>query len=295
MNELVVWRGENPTRWPSAMVVDPVEKKLGTWLSSQREAVRGGPNSVFFQSAGRQKVLDARTPGWDVAPEAKWEQTMNELVVWRGENPTRWPSASGVDLVEKKLSTWLTNQRQAARKGERNAIFQSAGRRQILDAKTPGWDTATEAKWEQSMNELVVWRAENPMRWPSATAIDPVEKKLGTWLSHYRQVARKSKHNDLLETASRQQILDTKIPGWDLTPDAKWEQTLGKLVVWLIENPGRWPSAKAIDPADKVLGGWLSTQRTAARGGSSATSVAKTNRRQLLDAAVPGWCPPLTK
>ncbi len=243
-----------------------------------RDFTGAGGSRVTFATVDGIGGLDdeyiermSRTLAVCAVGKMKWMVSFGEFTRWVSAHGT-WPSTIAADLAEKRLGQWLSGQRKAARKGT-----MEAGRRERLDADTPGWNSTLDDAWDANADELVAFRAAHGT-WPSMIAADPDEKRLGVWLGTQRTAARK----DTLE-AVRQERLDTDAPGWNSTRDDTWDIRAGELVAFRAAH-GTWPSMKAADLDERRLGQWLGSQRTDAR-----KDTLEEGRRERLDTDTPGW------
>ncbi|MBO1269823.1 helicase associated domain-containing protein [Arthrobacter cavernae] len=105
---------------------------------------------------------------------------------------------------------------------------------------------------------------------------------LGRWLTTQRRHLRRG-------ALSPQQIeLLDHLRGWRAT--RRWSQTrdrndlrVTQLAAFRLEH-GRWPSHKAADPEERLIGVWLHGRRQAAANGALAVDL-----HERLDAETPGW------
>lgn len=118
--------------------------------------------------------------------------------------------------------------------------------------------------------------------WPSRRSADPAEVQVGYWLRRQREAAARG---DTAFTVDRRSQLDAAAPGWDRVPVDEWDDLLADLAAFRTAYD-RWPRSRAVDPAERVLGKWLQTQRSTSKSGRPRfTDV----RRGALDIAAPGW------
>lgn len=177
-----------------------------------------------------------------------------------------------------KLGAWLSSQRSAANRGLTSMTPERIG---LLDQLAPGWreHLPQPNTWSHRLEELVTFRA-NEGRWPSQTAADAAERKLGVWLSNQRQLARKG------NLATGKWVdLDLRAPGWDPGPrDEAWLRTAEALGEFRHRHD-RWPSKAADDVKERKLGSWLHNRRQDARTGAGWTP----ERAAHLDRVASGW------
>jgi len=179
-------------RDPSTISSDPTEKRMGLWLSNQRQ--RKKHNKL---SDERIAILEA-IPGWSWTA-CDYDGVVNEFRALR-EGLGCDPSTASSDPREKWLGQWLGTQRQ---RKKNNKL--SEERIAILEA-IPGWSW-TAHDYDGVVNEFRALR-ERLGRDPSQISSDPTEKRLGRWLSDQRKLKKNGKLSD-----KRIAILET-IPGW---------------------------------------------------------------------------------
>lgn len=131
---LVAHRAE-AGRWPSQVGATEAERHLAMWFSHQRQAARKSSPRL---TPGRRALLDDVAPGWFEPMVEPWHDRADALAVFRGRTG-RWPSGAAADADERKLGSWLYNQRSRAKAGAR---WFTPERRAYLDRVAPGWSGA---------------------------------------------------------------------------------------------------------------------------------------------------------
>jgi superfamily II DNA or RNA helicase len=129
------WRGENPDdtwgqnraaveayatthgSWPSTTSKDTEVKRLGQWLSRQRQAAEG--KGTWSWSEQREQALDAMSErvGMDwrgVNDDDIWEQNRASVEAY-ATNHGSWPSTIAKDPEDRRFGVWLSNERGAAK------------------------------------------------------------------------------------------------------------------------------------------------------------------------------------
>lgn len=125
-------------RWPTSIGMDADEKKLGIWLQNQRQAKRGQGN--YKWSSDRETLLNEICPGWfDVGVgrgtgRGKWGDTLDKLAAWLEEQGKK-PRLTSSNEDERRLATWLSNQKSHRKRG----VQWSPEREAALSAVYPGW------------------------------------------------------------------------------------------------------------------------------------------------------------
>lgn len=281
VHELSIWRKLNG-RWPTMAATDPVERRLGSWLSAQRQGQKGQGTARWTEE--RERSLSSVCPGWSAARDEVWPRNLRALVEWRERSTDHgcWPKVTSSDPVEVRLARWLTRQRRAQRDNEQWSVE----REESLDRACPGWNTGDEGVWLATLTELVAWRSsqENQDARPHSRLSDPHGRKLGAWLSVQRQAQRNGKWG---WSSARQAALDSAIPGWDGSRADQWNSALESLVSWrAAQGSGRWPSATSTDTEERRVATWLRNQR---RASQTQTKGWSDSRADKLDSHCPGW------
>lgn len=288
LDGLIEWCEAHPHRWPSKCSPDIDERALGAWLDAHKIAVRGGRASRQFDAARRQALYES-LPGWDASRGDHWNAKLEKIVAWCGAHPGEWPSRGTQDPAEVILNSWLLVQRAASAGGEAAQTFVAMGRQQILDDRLPGWDVSYADRWDATLERVRAWREARSGAWPNSHSQNLDERVLGSWVDRQRRAARYRHPSSVFNATGRKQVLDDRLPGWNEPFDSRWAAKLELAKIWRAENDDRWPGYVSDDAAENRLGQWISVQRTAARGGHGSTFFAATGRRQILDAALPGW------
>lgn len=291
LERLVIWREENPGKWPEKR--KPGEKEIGLWIDLQRVYRKRlymgetSPKRLCGMNPERVAELDERLPGWYFG---RWETILLELEQWRKQNPNAWPKKSG-NRVEKKLNKWWTRQRSNFNRLIRGEAADLDDERvAILNQRLPGWNEKRDT-FTENLDSLVSWRNMNSEKWPSVTSTDPVEKQLATWLNqqlvYKRKMDKGQKKNLRGMSQDRVDQLDLKLPGWaSFSNDACWKDTLEKLVKFRTQHPEKWPNSNSNNSDEKSLGKWLTEQR-----GNMRNSRLAQERIEMLNEKCPGWFP----
>jgi superfamily II DNA or RNA helicase len=179
----------------------------------------------------------------------------------------RLPSKRAANKEEKKYGAILGQYRVHFKKGDRRPHIQ------YLETNCPGWKISKDDK-HMIKAEAVKTVMDRTQRFPSQTATDTTEKKLGAWLS-----ASRTGQNQVPDDVIK--FLNENCPGWKDSQDDK-HMSNAKAVKTFMDRTKRLPSKEAKDTTEKKLGIWLSNTRT---GKSKVGDDVIT----FLDNNCPGW------
>lgn len=137
-----------------------------------------------------------------------------ELREWWDLHGGMWPSRTSSDRDERRLATWLGNQRLLAT-GARAGRW-SDERERFLNENLPGWAEDSlapnlETEFAVKLDELCQWTAANK-RWPQSGSADKAERRMWNRLNNFRRSEMGSLPGRWNE--QRRQLLDTRLPGW---------------------------------------------------------------------------------
>jgi hypothetical protein len=173
-------------RMPPQSSKDPVEKYLYNWVRRQRKRKKK-------LSEERVKLLES-VSGWLWEKEDPFPKNFEQLKKFVAKND-RMPSQSSKDPVEKFLGVWVSARRQKKKKLSEERV-------KLLESIS-GWFWEKEDPFPKNFEQLKKFVAKND-RMPSIWLGDPVEKSLGSWVSHQRQQKKKLSEErvKLLESVS---------------------------------------------------------------------------------------------
>lgn len=134
--------------------------------------------------------------------------------------------------------------------------------------------------WSETYGKLLAWVDGHEGRYPSRGAASGSEERfLEQWIRSQRR-ARK----DGRLSAERADLLEA-VPGWSWDAlESAWQESYGKLLKWLDEHEGRYPSHGAAKGSEeRSPGRWVRSQRRARKIGTM------TDERAALLEMIPGW------
>lgn len=110
----------------------------------------------------------------------------------------------------------------------------------------------------EKMRRAVIAFYHKNKKWPSSTAKDPNEMRMGMWVSRTRYI--KNHHPERLPAKISELIGLIDEEKVQLSLD-QWENSYQNLKSFIAEN-GRWPAIGSSDPNETKLYNWCSTQRS---------------------------------
>ena len=241
-NSLSKWLEEHKGLWPKRREKRNEETCLAEWIFFQRKQCMEGK-----LSDAQVQFLEDLGIEWE--PDEKvWREKIQECITFRSAH-SRLPCSKKRTDNEKKLSTWLANQKLAYKRrrltSDKIALLQELG---------ISWNSY-ETNWGQFLSDLRNFIASNN-RWPSNKAQDGKERSLANWVTRQRRSCEQNKL-DAKKIAS----LDELGMVWKVFDD-NYQETLMGLQKFLSEH-GEWPTVHTNRP----LLGWVSRQRRAYRSG----------------------------
>lgn len=276
LSELVAFIRRNG-RFPSRHNGVVTERHLGDWVNTQRTVM---PESYRVI---REKLLDAKAPGWRTPLREKPTESFRASVPWgervdlvvefvatHGVLPTRKQSSE----AERLLGAFLMNQRKALATG-----IMPAERAAELDDRVPGWRDAPRTNWERAVLVVAVWVEANGLP-ESHSSVGPEGASMNERLTKQRRRADAGKL-----TVEQIAFLDEHIPGWrSSVRRQQWDAGIARLARLVTAADGKHPSTQAADDEERACGFWLEKRKAAYRAG-------KLTAEQIgdLDRAAPGW------
>lgn len=249
-------------RFPRAASKEPTERRLGTWLATQRFRCEQMTDE-------RRKVIDERLPGWNtgrkrVPLESQWNQRLDALVEFIADHG-RTPTAKEKDRASRTIGTWLATQRHVAHMADH--------RREQLDMKVPGWNRTAEDKWKDEFDFVVAYFSQHG-RLPTDNTRDTRVTTAAQWVRTQRASAATMPQH-------RVESLDAALPLWRVVRNTdKWTAMLDCVTEFKMEQD-RLPNGNSPDKEEARAGSWLNNQRA----GIGMTP----EREATLDERLPWW------
>lgn len=245
---------------PSPTAIFETEKKLGLWLSRQKQKYeKNNMNNKSRQIKWKEFCESYKI--YLLSEDEKWENNLKKLKDFICLNNKR-PNTNSFCKNEKFIGLWFCNQQKNYNEKIKN--MKSKNKREqwehfINDYKEYFLDKND--IWEFNFKELNHFISANN-RVPLKKAKQENEKKLGLWLSAQKHNYKEKKHS--MNTYERQEEWEQFMEQYKellLTDDEIWVNTY-ETFIQFIENNNRYPSQKSSNSIEKKLGGWLSSQKT---------------------------------
>jgi hypothetical protein len=242
--------------FPSGTSQDPEESRAGGWMVRQR------------QGAGltqeREKVLDERVPGWRETAKTAWFRKLAEYKEFCDKNARR-PLTTAADDVERRLAGWFSSTKGSDLPEDRAAALAAAG---LGDLRRP------DQIWKDTLRLVTAFHSAHG-RFPARSGKDPDERALGAWLAYQRNARARM-------SLERTEVMDARLPGWNLTLEDLWRIRFQACVDFLQTN-GRLPcSGEGASEVESESATWIQDQRRNRRR-------VRTERIAMLDEKLPGW------
>jgi superfamily II DNA or RNA helicase len=254
-------------RCPSTTSKDAAEKRLGSWLYTQRKnysAVPANCKQIMRSMHGEWTAIIQKYPILSETSDDVWRQSASELEAFV-QRTGKCPSTTSKDAAEKRLGTWLYTQRKnySAVPANCKQIMRSMhGEWTAIIQKYPILSENFDDVWRRSASELEAF-VQRTGKCPSTQSKDAAEKRLGRWLGHQRNSysavpanckgMMKSMHGEWTATIQKYPILFE-------TLDDVWRRSAGEIEAF-VQRTGKCPSKQSKDAAEKRLGTWLCSQK----------------------------------
>ena len=271
---LEAWMAAHVGILPKHEAKDPNEKRLATWMSNQQKNSRTPRNGIHAKNDSVHNTWNdhvARHKATYRTNEEVWFKTLAELEAWMTEYEGKRPSNSAKDSDEKRLARWINVQKQNAKPPlkkihARNNAVNGAWNEHVTRHKLVY--RTNDEEWFDTLAEIETWMAAHAGKRPSSNSKDPAEKRLGTWVDTQQKNVKqplKNIHatNDAVHNAWNDHVASHKVVY--RTNEEEWFDTLAALEAWMAAHAGTRPKQKAMDPTEKRLAAWISTQQLKAK------------------------------
>jgi len=248
---LKAYRKQFPDRWPKQVEEFPKGYKLGWWCQTQRQYYKKKKNLLTskqvtaLEQMGFPWGLDRARKGWDLQ--------YKQLVSFREENPSRWPTKNEEYPKGNRLGQWVKEQRRLYRMrmllGKRSEALKKIGFVFSLGDNSSG-----EGFLYDQLKNLVEFRIQHPNRWPITSEEFPKGNKLGQWL--------KAQQAEYVKGAlSSERVSGLRGAGYIFKGLLSWQEQYNNLVEFRKIFPDRWPAREDEFPQGNKLGKWVALQK----------------------------------
>ena len=238
------------------------EKVLGKWLSHQK-ANYGKKTCIMKQKEIYDKWTGIITDyaKYIISNEDLWYLKLQELKAFIATHDST-PSAMSKNDEEKVLGQWLSYQK--ANYGKK---IYSMKQKEIYDKWTgfiadyAKYIGSPDDLWDLKLQELKAFIATHDST-PRTKSKNDEEKVLGQWLSH-----QKTNYGKKVHSMKQKEIFDkwtgfiTDYAKYFISNDDLWDLKLQELKVFIATHDST-PGRTSKNGEEKVLGQWLSTQKT---------------------------------
>lgn len=271
---------------------DAEEVTLARFLVAQRRPARNG----FIKLHAEKRRLLTQVPGCEAqlrewedaasgqapAPE-EFETRVEELRVWVVANDGLLPGREDADVQERRLSSFLGEQRRRCRAGSlpaaRRASLERLG--PAMQERLARWDKGNLGTFWVRVDVLEAWVRANGAGLPQQRSADAEEAGLARFLNKLQKgwaklpADRRARLGQVPHMAQRLQR-------WEVCRVKPFLERVAELQAWVAGNGGRLPRREGPDDEERRLAKFLSHQQHAHRRGE----LAAVQRAQL--ASVPG-------
>ncbi len=265
--EFLEFRKQYPDRFPS--VYKPTSEQevyLANWIHWLRSRYKKNelPEDLIEKMQATGCRLETGAASQQKILLAKWEAKNQELIAFKATH-NRWPIRKTSDMVESRLSRWMDDlKRKSVKEKIPNewieqlieAGFSFTGNNSNNARTSKGYN---EAKYAQ----LVIFRGQNPNKWPSRGLGIGVEKSLAIWLVNMKINYKKNKK------ANQDLFNKLKAIGYNLESGkeelekemfTRWDIRYSQLLKF-IEANNKLPKKSTSNNLEKTLRSWMERMR----------------------------------
>lgn len=263
LNQVVAWRDEHGVL-PKHGSSDPEEKRLAWWIQDQKTIYKKG-----LLSQNRIEKLKEINISLSVIKRESFDSMCRQLKTWLEENHGIMPKYHSTNPDEKRLTTWIGEQRKAYKK-------------EIIDTykvtRLQGMGISfarLDDQFDAACSQLKTWIAGHE-RLPKSNSLDPEEARLARWIHSRRQEYAKDK----LSTDRVAKLEEMRIPFSQR--DSQFDIAFKQLGTWIDEH-SRFPKQNSSDPEENRLATFVNHQRQECAKGKLSQE-----RIEQLE-SLPGW------
>ena len=292
LDSIIDWKGkyiklklyiDENKKTPKQNDKDPVVKTLGKWVLHQKENYNIDINQSKeimkkpeIHKLWAELLQDKKYKEYLVLdPIVDWKENYNKLKLYIDENKKR-PINEDKDPVVKTLGKWVSTQ-----KGNYNIDINQSKYIMTTQEIHKLWTELLQDKkykeylvldsigdWKEKYKKLIQYMDKN-QKTPFQKDKDPVVKTLGKWVSH-----QKTNYNiDINQSKQIMTTLEIHKLWTELLQDKKykeylvldpigdWKEKYNEVKLYMDKNQ-KTPKSNDKDPVVKILGYWVSNQKT---------------------------------
>jgi len=258
--KLIKWKKSHNDKNPYSKSKDRKEKKLASWLSTQKKGKRGAGTYVFYHSnqklvekAGYPDVFDTRDD------EKESNKKCLELIKWKKFHG-RDPSTHAENQEERRLGLWLSSQRTGRGKNFRSnqGLVEKEGYPEIFNRKDD------EEESNKKCVEYIKWRKEHNNN-PSQHSKESKERQLGCWIVRQRMFKQGKKKRTGVFYLSNQKMVENAGYSTAFNPlnsEKESNEICSRYIVWRKTHNNNNPSKSE----ESFLFTWMHGQKVAKSG-----------------------------
>lgn len=292
---------EKNRRAPSTIAKNRDEKKMGCWVSTQKDNYNANGSEM---SKGIMKTNPELWQIWmnTLADEKYSEALACPVQIWKNshkkicefiEKNGRAPSNGSKNPDEKKLGSWIGTQKQQyneygphySDRIMKTPEIWKMWSDLIVDPKYCEALYGIIENWKNSHKKMCEFIEKNGKK-PSSESKDTNEKKMGQWILHQRrdyhatgsEISKGIMKNPEIWQIWTDTLADEKYSEKLLTPTQEWKNK-HKIMCECIESSGYTPSSHSKDSVCKTLGAWVINQKSKynEKGAEFSKQIMKTN------------------
>jgi hypothetical protein len=216
----------------------------------------------MLTTAQQRYLKIASLPGWE------WTKTIDEMWMEKYEKVKdfveinkEYPSIYSMDKEEKRLASWVSEQRQS--KKEKGTCILTEERIKLLEAiHNWQWDIFSH-NWNKMFNTIKSFYSKNN-KYPSKNSMDEEEKSFANWIYVQRQ-SKKGNGSCVLTEERIKQLESLPNWEWEIDLDLIWNKNFDDVKFFYSKN-NKYPSDYSKNKKEKSLGKWIGHQKQAKKG-----------------------------
>jgi len=262
---------EKNKQLPKKHVKDPLEKRLGNWVDTQKGRVSGTMTSYSF-SLNKEQIK--KLEGLGISGTKKiysWQERYEQLKNFK-QTYERLPGTSKKDSqsIENQLAKWIIQVKKLFFKNK----LSKAQIDLLKKVEFPFVPKQIKKPWEDTYLQLIEFINKN-RNFPRQGRKESEEKHLYEWVMRQKQYYGNGK----LDKEKIQLLEELKIQWTIKTP---WDEQFEKYQHFYQVHK-RWPSVLSKDIEEKKLANWESVQRVRYHGHKKMTGLSSEQIKKLSE------------